>query len=143
MRRPIGLTAATLVFVACGTTTYDETVATSTVVATTTTLPEGTAVELLPRLVTGLSDLSLLIGPVPAGFDRGDVDKTSRLAEVEALWAAVEREVVADDPDVADSIVRMLDLARLAVERSRPADADKAAKFVADVVRDYLSNLAG
>ncbi|NBU55008.1 MAG: hypothetical protein EBS22_02045 [Acidimicrobiia bacterium] len=141
MRRPIGLTAATLVLVACGTTTYDETVATSTVVATTTTLPEGTAVELLPRLVTGLSDLSLLIGPVPA--DRGDGDKTSRLAEVEALWAAVEREVVADDPDVADSIVRMLDLARLAVERSRPADADKAAKFVADVVRDYLSNLAG
>lgn len=143
MRRSLGLTAATLILVACGSTTYDETVATSTVVATTTTLPEGTAIELLPRLVTGLSDLSLLIGPVPAGFDRGDVDKRSRLAEIEALWAAVEREVVADDPDVADAIVRMLDLARLSVERSRPADADKAAKFVADVVRDYLADLNG
>jgi hypothetical protein len=131
--------AATLVFSACGTTTFDETVATTTIVATTTTLPEGTADELLPRLVTGLSDLSLLIGPVPAGFDRGDIDKRSRLAEIEALWAAVEREVVADDPDTADAIVRMLDLARLAVERSRPADADKAAKFVADLVRDYLA----
>jgi hypothetical protein len=132
--------AATLVLSACGTTTFDETVATTTIVATTTTLPEGTADELLPRLVTGLSDLSLLIGPVPAGFDRGDIDKRSRLAEIEALWAAVEREVVADDPDTADAIVRMLDLARLAVERSRPADADKAAKFVADLVRDYLAD---
>ncbi len=140
MRRSLGLVAATLVFSACGTTTFDETVATTTIVATTTTLPEGTADELLPRLVTGLSDLSLLIGPVPAGFDRGDIDKRSRLAEIEALWAAVEREVVADDPDTADAIVRMLDLARLAVERSRPADADKAAKFVADLVRDYLAD---
>lgn len=140
MRRSLGLMAATLVLSACGTTTFDETVATTTIVATTTTLPEGTADELLPRLVTGLSDLSLLIGPVPAGFDRGDIDKRSRLAEIEALWAAVEREVVADDPDTADAIVRMLDLARLAVERSRPADADKAAKFVADLVRDYLAD---
>ncbi|MDA0371969.1 MAG: hypothetical protein O3C62_11230 [Actinomycetota bacterium] len=141
--RSIGLVAATLVITACGTTTYDETVATSTVVVTTTTLPEGTAVEFLPRLVTGLSGLSLLIGPVPAGFDQGDVDKRSRLAEIEALWAAVEREVVADDPDAADAIVRQLDLARLAVERSRPADADKAAKFVADVVSDYLADRNG
>lgn len=140
MRRSLGLMAATLVLSACGTTTFDETVATTTIVATTTTLPEGTADELLPRLVTGLSDLSLLIGPIPAGFDRGDIDKRSRLAEIEALWAAVEREVVADDPDTADAIVRMLDLARLAVERSRPADADKAAKFVADLVRDYLAD---
>ncbi|MEY3035366.1 MAG: hypothetical protein RLZ86_1988 [Actinomycetota bacterium] len=140
MRRSLGLMAVTLVLSACGTTTFDETVATTTIVATTTTLPEGTADELLPRLVTGLSDLSLLIGPVPAGFDRGDIDKRSRLAEIEALWAAVEREVVADDPDTADAIVRMLDLARLAVERSRPADADKAAKFVADLVRDYLAD---
>lgn len=142
MRRTLGLVAATLVVTACGATTFDETVATTTIVATTTTLPEGTADELLPRLVTGLSDLSLLIGPVPAGFDRGDIDKRSRLAEIEALWAAVEREVVADDPDTADAIVRMLDLARLAVERSRPADADKAAKFVADLVRDYLADRA-
>lgn len=141
--RSLGLVAATLVITACGTTTYDETVATSTVVVTTTTLPEGTAVELLPRLVASLSGLSLLIGPVPAGFDQGDVDKRSRLAEIEALWAAVEREVVADDPDAADAIVRQLDLARLAVERSRPADADKAAKFVADVVGDYLADRNG
>lgn len=140
VRRSIGLMAAATFSMACGATTYDESAATSTVVATTTTLPEGTAVELLPRLVAGLSDLSLLIGPVPEGFDRGDVDKRSRLAEIEALWAAVEREVVADDPDAADAIVRQLDLARLAVERSRPADADKAAKFVADVVSDYLTD---
>lgn len=138
----VGLVAATSFLVACGTTTYDESAATTTVVATTTTLPEGTATELLPRLVTGLSDLSLLIGPVPEGFDRGDADKRTRLAEIEALWAAVEREVVADDPDAADAIVRQLDLARLAVERSRPADADKAAKFVADVVADYLTDFS-
>jgi hypothetical protein len=33
----------------------------------------------------------------------------------------------------------MVDLARQAVEKNRPADADKAAKFAAQVVNAYAS----
>lgn len=118
---------------------YDETAATTTAVATTTTLPTGTAVELLPRLVTALSNLSILIGPVPDDL-RPEGDKRRQLAEIEALWAAVEREVNADDPDTAETLARMVDMARVAVEKNRPADADKAAKFAAQVVNAYDAN---
>lgn len=136
--RSIALVAGVLVVSACGATVYDESAATSTVVATTTTLPSGTAPELLPRLVSALSDLSILIGPVPDDL-RPEGDKRSRLAEIEALWAAVEREVTADDADTADTLTRMVGLARQAVEKNRPADADKAAKFSAQVVNAYLA----
>lgn len=135
-QRSIGLAAGALVLSACGATVYDETAATTTAVATTTTLPTGTAAELLPRLVTALSDLSILIGPVPDDL-RPEGDKRRQLAEIEALWAAVEREVNADDPDTAETLARMVDMARVAVEKNRPADADKAAKFAAQVVSAY------
>jgi hypothetical protein len=41
-------------------------------------------------------------------------------------------------PGTAESLGRMVDLARTAVERNRPADADKAAKFASEVIREYL-----
>lgn len=135
-RLSIGLTAGALLLSACGATVYDESAATTTVVVTTTTLPTGTAAELLPRLVESLSDLSILIGPVPDTL-RPEGDKRRQLAEIEALWAAVEYEVNADDPDTADTLARMVELARIAVERNRPADADKAAKFAAQAVAAY------
>ncbi|MEY3680107.1 MAG: hypothetical protein ACO27U_07430 [Ilumatobacteraceae bacterium] len=138
-RRSLALAAAAFVLPACGATTYDDSIATSTVVVTTTTLPSGTAAELLPRLATSLAGLSILIGPVPDGQAPGDVDKRSLLAEIEALWAAVEREVNIDDPDAGDTLTRMVALARQAVERNRPADADKAAKFAAQVIDAYLA----
>ena len=138
LRRSIALVAGTLVLSACGATVYDESAATTTVVATTTTLPSGTAPELLPRLVSALSDLSILIGPIPDEL-RPDGDKRRQLAEIEALWAAVEREVTADDAETAETLTRMVGLARQAVEKNRPADADKAAKFSAQVVNAYLA----
>ena len=138
-RAPIGLVAGAIVLSACGATSYDATVATSTVVVTTTTLPSGTAPELLPRLVTAMAGLSILIGPVPDDLKPDDVDKNRLLAEIEALWAAVEREVNADDPDTGETLTRMVGLSRQAVERNRPADADKAAKFAEQVVNAYLA----
>jgi hypothetical protein len=137
-RRSIGLVAGALVLSACGATVYDESAATTTMAATTTTLPTGTAAELLPRLVAAMSNLSILIGPVPDDL-RPDGDKRRQLAEIEALWDAVEREVTADDPETAETLTRMVDLARQAVEKNRPADADKAAKFAAQVVNAYAS----
>lgn len=139
LRFPIGLLAGALVISACGATVYDESAATTTTAVTTTTLPTGTAAELLPRLVSALSGLSILIGPVPDDL-RPEGDKRRQLAEIEALWAAVEREVVADDPDAADTLARMVDLARQAVEKNRPADADKAAKFATQVVDAYVAD---
>lgn len=120
---------------ACAPTTY-ETSATTTVVAATTTIPTGPADELLPRLRQTMLTLSSYIGPNSSGSTTSG--KNEVLAEIEALWSAVETEVTSISPESAESIGRMVDLARTAVERNRPADADKAAKFAGAVIDQLL-----
>ncbi len=119
----------------CAPTTY-ETSAATTVVAATTTLPSGPASELLPRLSASMLSLSSYIGPNSSGSTASG--KEAVLAEIEALWNAAETEVTALSPESAESIGRMVDLARTAVERNRPADADKAAKFAGTVSDELL-----
>jgi hypothetical protein len=96
-----------------------------------TTLPTGTPAELLPRLVATVDQISEAI------IDEGD--QRALLAEAEALWAATQADVAASDAEAAESMQRMMDLARVSVERIRPADADKATKFLGDLVDDYLA----
>ena len=127
----------------CAPTTYESDAASSGSVAsasdvTATTLPSGPASELLPRLAEAMNSLSSYIGPdqgqsTPPGKDRV-------LADIDNLWNAASTEVAATDPSAADSIGRMVDLAHTAVERNRPADADKAAKFAGQVISDYLGD---
>jgi hypothetical protein len=119
----------------CAPTTY-ETSATTTAVAAATTLPSGPASELLPRLSASMLSLSSYIGPNSSGSTASG--KEAVLAEIEALWNAAETEVTALSPESAESIGRMVDLARTAVERNRPADADKAAKFAGTVIDELL-----
>lgn len=124
-----------MVLSSCAPTTY-ETSAATTVVAATTTLPSGPASELLPRLSASMLSLSSYIGPNSSGSTASG--KEAVLAEIEALWNAAETEVTALSPESAESIGRMVDLARTAVERNRPADADKAAKFAGTVIDELL-----
>lgn len=123
------------VFVGCAPTTY-ETSASTTVVAATTTIPTGPVDELLPRLRQTMLTLSSFIGPNASGSTMSG--KNEVLAEIEALWSAAETEVTSLSPESAESIGRMVDLARTAVERNRPADADKAAKFAGAVIDQLL-----
>lgn len=121
--------------VGCAPTTY-ETSASTTVVAATTTIPTGPVDELLPRLRQTMLTLSSFIGPNASGSTTSG--KNEVLAEIEALWSAAETEVTSLSPESAESIGRMVDLARTAVERNRPADADKAAKFAGAVIDQLL-----
>lgn len=123
--------------VACAPTTYDAAVSTSSTSAPTTTQPSGSLEELLRRLATAMGGLSTYIGPDQSG--RTPAGKSDRLALIESIWSAVETEVTNDDPATADSLGRMVDLARTAVERNRPADADKAARFAGQVIEEYLT----
>lgn len=121
--------------VGCAPTTY-ETSASTTVVAATTTIPTGPVDELLPRLRQTMLTLSSFIGPNASGSTTSG--KNEVLAEIEALWSAAETVVTSLSPESAESIGRMVDLARTAVERNRPADADKAAKFAGAVIDQLL-----
>lgn len=134
--RATGLTLGLVVVLgACAPTTY-ETSAPTTLVVTTTTLPSGPASELLVRLRASMLSLSSYIGPNASGSTTSG--KNEVLAEIEALWDAAETEVTSMSPESAVSIGRMVDLARTAVERNRPADADKAAKFAGTVIDELL-----
>jgi hypothetical protein len=121
---------------ACSPTTFDSSATTTVAPVSTTTLPSGPASELLPRLRDTMLTLSSYIGPGPDGSTKSG--KNEVLAEIEALWSAAETEVVSMSAESAESIGRMVDLARTAVERNRPADADKAAKYAGAVIDDLL-----
>lgn len=134
--RATGLTLGLVVVLgACAPTTY-ETSNSTTLVVTTTTLPSGPASDLLVRLRASMLSLSSYIGPNASGSTTSG--KNEVLAEIEALWDAAETEVTSMSPESAVSIGRMVDLARTAVERNRPADADKAAKFAGTVIDELL-----
>jgi hypothetical protein len=130
----IGLIAAlgvaTFAASACAPTTYDSELVTTTTVAVTTTVPTGTAADLLPRMVVeGQSVGGLMV-------DGGDAEAAvERLA---ALWQAARDEVAASRPDLLDGFDQQVDRFQRAVQYKRAADADKSARNLVVLVDAYL-----
>lgn len=117
-----------------------EIVTTSTTLAdvatTTTTLPppEGDIVELLDQL-DSLTD----------GLGQEIVDGkrdvfTAKYTRAQQILVAVEPQIRATGIDLVDDVTRIVDLIRTATERKRPADADKAKRFLT-LIRDSLPGL--
>ena len=94
-------------------------------------LPKGTAVELLPQLVTESAGLSALI------LDGGD--KIAAVERMEALWAGAQTEVTNGDRDLANEINAQVVKSRAAATFNRPAAADKAYRNIKVLVQAYLS----
>ena len=100
---------------------------TTVAVATTTTVPvapTGSIISLLEQLV-----------PVADGLGQAVVDGDSKVfkakvAQAEAIMAAIEPLIRESKIDVLESVQRVVDLIRSAAERKRPADADKALRFI-------------
>jgi len=110
---------AALVVPACSATTYDGSLATTTsVAATSTTVPSGTVAELLPVM---LEEVRLLSEKVVA--NSGDAVSATY---IEQLWAAMSAEVEASYPDSFEDFEFVVRRCRAAADRSRPADADRA-----------------
>jgi hypothetical protein len=106
----------------CAATTYDASIPTTIAgvaeTTTTTTLPTGTAAELLPELVADAAGLSTLI------VDKGDdIGAAERIAD---LWQAVKQEVAASRPELLGDFEGNVAACLEAAKRDRPADADKA-----------------
>jgi len=114
-------------------TTYDTTLATEqSSTSTSSTLPTGTAEELLPRLLAEVSGLS---GLMIAG---GDADGSGQ--RIQELWDAARADVDAHRPDLTSDFSSMVALAEKAVRFKRAADADKAAKNLAVLVDAYFGS---
>lgn len=122
----------------CSPTTIVDDLATTTTApnATTTTLaaPTGTIPELLQQLV----DVSVGLGD--AIVERDSSLANARLSRAVAIGEALEPKIREAGVDLVEDVQRIVGLVRTAVERKRPADADKAMRF-AILVKDAAETL--
>ncbi len=102
----------------------------TTVIATVPIV--GSTAELLAEMSLAMSQLSAQIA------DEGDEQETLR--RLEAIWAVARVDVEATRRDLASDIQTTVDMARNAVVRIRPADADKAVKILTDLVDRYTGD---
>jgi hypothetical protein len=101
------------------------------IVATTSPIV-GTTGELLAEMAADMSQLSAQIA------DEGDEQDTLR--RIEAIWAVAGPDVEASRRDLSGGIQTTVDMARNAVVRIRPADADKAFQILTDLVDRYTGD---
>lgn len=92
----------------------------------------GSAAELLPEMATEMSRLGTQIAE-----DDGD-DET--LARIEELWAAARPEIEGSRPELLGGIDTTVEMSKTAVERNRPADADKAFRLLTDLVDNFTGD---
>jgi hypothetical protein len=73
--------------------------------------------------------------PVADGLGQAVVDGDSKVfkakvAQADAILVAIEPLILESKIDVLESVQRVVGLMRTAAERKRPADADKALRFI-------------
>lgn len=101
-------------------------------IPSTTEAVIGSTLDLLLEMS---NDMSRLGSQVAEGA--GD-DAT--LARIEQIWEAIRADIQAERPELVASIDTTVDMARTAVERTRPADADKAFSLLTDLVDNYTGD---
>ncbi|MDX2379989.1 MAG: hypothetical protein QNM02_09565 [Acidimicrobiia bacterium] len=145
MYHPIaGLAVSALVLVGCATTVIEDEPATGenlpiesgTIIdadAPEITAPiAGSAAELLPEMATEMSRLGSQIA-------ENDGDDAT-FARIEELWAAVRPEVEGSRPELLGGLETTVAMSRTAIERNRPADADKAFRLLTDLVDNFTGD---
>lgn len=121
------LSALIIVASSCA-TTINLSAPTTLVQPAVTTLPTGTTIELFGQMKSTLSELSIAI------TNEDKPREKTTLATVLNIWAMLQPQIVADGGETVDQTVadmqRIVDLASSSVQRTRPADADKALRFL-------------
>lgn len=117
------------VLTSCSTTILDtiNTTTTSSVV-TTTTIPTGDIPELLGQLLENTQGLGSAI------VAKDKAVTAEKLRNVESIWVALKPQLLELPNDLATDVERIVNLVRSAVNKKRPADADKALRFVSLIV---------
>ena len=110
---------------ACATEIVGSTQSTIPVVTTTTTLPAptGDIESLLTQLHTEATGLGQLV------VDGKNSEAALIVARADAIWVAIEPQILEFKIDIAEDVKRIVNLFHTAAERKRPADADKAVRF--------------
>ena len=106
---------------------------TSPSASTTTTIPRGSTEELFEQLLqTGKE--------VGNDVAQGDM-RTARtkLADIKAIWIGIQPQIDNVSEELLDDTQRMINLFTTAVDRKRPADADKAMRFLPSLVSSIVN----
>ena len=95
-------------------------------VTTTTTVPvpSGTAVELLEELQ------SVVDGLGQAVVDKDRETMNHKVAQTDAIWKVLEPQIRKSGVDLVEDVQKIVDFVHTAVKRVRPAEADKAVRFL-------------
>ena len=122
----LGVSLCAIALTSCATEITGSTESTVVPVTTTTipVAPTGSIISLLQQLI-----------PVADGLGQAVVDGESKLAkekvaQADAILLAIEPLILESKIDILESVQRVVRLMQTAVERKRPADADKALRFI-------------
>lgn len=129
--------AVVLVLLGCGETfdladQTETTISEPEVPSFDTPFPDGAGVdELLPAMLESWRGLSERV--IQSDRER------EALERIQAAWRAAEPQLRVERPEVLFGFEQAVDLATSAVERRRPADADKGFRLAVDLVDDVLT----
>ncbi|MFM9226286.1 MAG: hypothetical protein ACKOQ1_06630 [Actinomycetota bacterium] len=138
MRRlPLASIAVLVVSVsACAPTTIVGPLETTTTTSSTVpATPTGDVKQLLGELADVTDGLGQMI------VDGDTSAAKARLAQARAIWEVMEPQIRAAGVDLIEEVQSIIDLIGTAVERKRPADADKAQRFIALVAESAATLL--
>lgn len=133
LRRIVPLLVSAPLLVGCAGTTIADGTTTVPAATTTPTVPAGGLDVILPLLLDTLAGLSQDI------VDQGGAPEEARLAQARAIYEVAGPLIDESHPELTEGFERMMALAVTAVERRRPADADKAYAFMAPLVDAALA----
>ena len=126
IKRLLSVSLCAIALTSCATTITGSTESTVALASTTTipVIPTGSIISLLEQLL-----------PVADGLGQAVVDGDSKLfnakdAQADAIMLAIEPLIRESKIDVLESVQRVVNLIHTAAERKRPADADKALRFI-------------
>ena len=126
IKRLLSISLCAIALTSCATEITGSTESTIAPVSTTTipVAPTGSIISLLEQLV-----------PIADGLGQAVVDGDSKVlkekvAQADAILLAIEPLIRQSKIDVLESVQRIVDLIHTAAERKRPADADKALRFI-------------
>jgi hypothetical protein len=91
----------------------------------TVPVPSGTSVELLEQLSTVVQGLGQAV------VDKDRATMNHKVAQTEAIWKVLEPQLQDSGVDLVDDVKKIVDFVNVAVTRTRPAEADKAVRFLA------------
>ena len=130
LSRNLVIVTSVLFMSSCATTVVDTTDTTQAVQPTTSTIatPSGEIIDLLGQLS------SVAEGLGQAVVDGNTAVSKAKVAEADAIWLVLEPKIRESGIDLVDSVQSIVRLIHTAGERKRPADADKALRFLPLVI---------